>query len=94
MPSSILVGLPACSHDDSMLTSPAQSIELGTLYLRELLDKFDKNPKLKIAFDALTPGRQRGYLLHFSDAKKSETRARRIKKYEQDILSGKGMHDQ
>jgi uncharacterized protein YdeI (YjbR/CyaY-like superfamily) len=60
---------------------------------KELLDRFDKIPKLKIAFDALTPGRQRGYLLHFSDAKRPETRARRIEKYEQDILSGKGMHD-
>jgi uncharacterized protein YdeI (YjbR/CyaY-like superfamily) len=60
---------------------------------QELLDQFDKKPKLKTAFNALTPGRQRGYLLHFSAAKKSETRARRIEKYEQDILSGKGMHD-
>ena len=48
---------------------------------------------LKIAFDKLTPGRQRGYLLHFSSAKQSKTRKERIEKYIPKILDGKGLDD-
>jgi uncharacterized protein YdeI (YjbR/CyaY-like superfamily) len=48
---------------------------------------------LKTAFDELTPGRQRGYILHFSDAKQAKTRAARIEKYRRHILNGKGIHD-
>lgn len=59
----------------------------------ELLQAFEKDPLFKEAFYALTPGRQRGYILHFSQAKQSSTRQNRIEKYRQDILSGKGMHD-
>ena len=59
----------------------------------ELVDAFDDNPDFKNAFDALTPGRQRGYLLHFTDAKKAETRARRIDKWRGAIEQGKGLHD-
>lgn len=50
-------------------------------------------PDLKTAFEALTPGRQRGYLLHFSGAKRTETRIARIEKYLQKILDGKGLDD-
>jgi uncharacterized protein YdeI (YjbR/CyaY-like superfamily) len=53
----------------------------------------DKNRTLKKAFEALTPGRQRGYLLHFSSAKQSKTREARIEKYKQHILDGKGLDD-
>ena len=60
---------------------------------KELIDAFDADPDFKQAFDELTPGRQRGYLLHFTDAKKSETRQRRIEKYHDAIEQGKGMHD-
>ena len=59
----------------------------------ELEIKFQENPGLKAAFYALTPGRQRGYLLHFSQPKQSKTRTARIEKCEEKILAGKGMDD-
>ncbi|TGK20066.1 hypothetical protein EHO61_06035 [Leptospira fluminis] len=59
----------------------------------EFLSKLDENPALKIAFDALTPGRQRAYILHFSAAKQSKTRESRIEKCTQRILDGKGLDD-
>lgn len=59
----------------------------------ELMDAFDENPDLRAAFDALTPGRQRAYNLHFSGAKKSATRAARIAKCTPRILEGKGLND-
>jgi uncharacterized protein YdeI (YjbR/CyaY-like superfamily) len=60
----------------------------------EFQKKLDKNPALKTAFYALTPGRQRGYLLYFSSAKQSKTRESRIEKYSKQILKGKGLEDQ
>jgi uncharacterized protein YdeI (YjbR/CyaY-like superfamily) len=59
----------------------------------EFQNKLDGNTALKTAFDALTPGRQRGYLLYFSSAKQSKTRASRVEKYVQQILNGKGLDD-
>ncbi len=59
----------------------------------ELQKRLDKNRALKTAFNALTPGRQRGYLLYFSDAKQSKTRESRIEKYIPIILEGKGLND-
>ena len=59
----------------------------------ELRAKFAETPALQTAFEALTPGRQRGYVLYFSAAKQSATRTSRIEKYVQHILSGKGIHD-
>ena len=56
--------------------------------------KLDEHPGLKTAFEALTPGRQRGYLLYFSRAKQSKTRASRVEKYMPQILDGKGLDDQ
>lgn len=55
--------------------------------------KLDSMPKLKKAFDALTPGRQRAYLLHFSSAKQSKTRESRVEKAIPQILDGKGLDD-
>ena len=52
-----------------------------------------KNAKLKKAFESLTPGRQRAYLLFFSSAKQSTTRVARIEKCTPDILAGKGLND-
>lgn len=52
-----------------------------------------KNPELKTAFKALTPGRQRGYLLYFSTPKQSKTRVARIEKYTPVILDGRGLND-
>jgi uncharacterized protein YdeI (YjbR/CyaY-like superfamily) len=51
------------------------------------------DPKLKGAFNALTPGRQRGYLLYFSQAKQSKTRIARIEKCIPKIMNGQGIHD-
>lgn len=59
----------------------------------ELENKFVEIPDLKAAFEALTPGRQRAYLLHFSSPKQSKTREARIEKYMVHILNGKGMND-
>ena len=59
----------------------------------ELEAKFKTDAKFKAAFEALTPGRQRGYILHFSGAKQSATRTGRIEKCASRILAGKGMHD-
>lgn len=62
-------------------------------YPEELLQRFEEDPELQAAFAALTPGRQRGYLLHFAQAKQSRTRSARIGKHAPRILAGKGMHD-
>jgi uncharacterized protein YdeI (YjbR/CyaY-like superfamily) len=59
----------------------------------ELQKKFEAKPALKTAFHALTPGRQRGYLLYFSAAKQSQTREARIVKCMPQILKGKGLND-
>ena len=60
----------------------------------EFQNKLDKNRALKTAFKALTPGRQRGYLLYFSAPTQSKTRESRIKKCMQQILRGKGLNDE
>ncbi len=59
----------------------------------EFIDKLEEVPGLQDAFEALTPGRQRGYLLYFSKAKQSKTRVSRIEKYVPHILDGKGIND-
>lgn len=59
----------------------------------EFKTKLDEIPALKTAFEALTPGRQRAYLLYFSSPKQSNTRAARIEKYMPQILNGKGLND-
>jgi len=59
----------------------------------ELLQKFSEHPGFESAFYALTPGRQRGYLIHFSGAKQSPTRLSRIEKCIPKIFAGKGMMD-
>ncbi len=59
----------------------------------EFQNKLNENPVLKTAFDALTPGRQRAYLLYFAAPKQSKTRESRIEKYMKPILNGKGLND-
>ena len=59
----------------------------------EFQKKLEKNKSLKTAFYALTPGRQRGYLLYFASAKQNKTREARIEKYTKQILKGKGLED-
>ncbi|MDA0223037.1 MAG: DUF1801 domain-containing protein [Rhodobacterales bacterium] len=63
------------------------------VFPQELLDRFDENPDLKAAFDALAPGRQRGYNLYFFGAKQSKTKQSRIAKSMPRILAGKGLTD-
>lgn len=59
----------------------------------EFKNKLDEMPILKTAFDALTPGRQRAYLLYFAAPKQSKTREARVDKYIPQILDGKGLND-
>ena len=61
---------------------------------KEFQKKLDKKPALKTAFYALTPGRQRAYILYFSAPKQSKTRESRVEKSMQQILNGKGLDDQ
>ena len=62
-------------------------------YPAELVDRLDGDPEFRTAFEALTPGRQRGWVLHFSQPKQSATKTSRIDKAAPRILAGKGMHD-
>ncbi len=62
-------------------------------YPEALLAAFEQDPELQAAFEALTPGRQRGYVLHISDARQEATRRARIAKWRDPILEGRGMHD-
>ena len=59
----------------------------------EFQNKLDEIPALKTAFDALTPGRQRGYILYFSAPKQAKTRESRVEKCMQQLLNGKGLND-
>jgi uncharacterized protein YdeI (YjbR/CyaY-like superfamily) len=59
----------------------------------EFQQKLDTMPELKLAFEALTPGRQRGYLLHFGQPKQAKTREARVEKSIEAILNGKGLDD-
>lgn len=59
----------------------------------EFLKRLDDDPELAEAFDALTPGRQKGYLLHFAGAKQSATRTARVEKHAPRILQGLGLDD-
>lgn len=59
----------------------------------ELITKLEETPGLQDAFEALTPGRQRAYLLYFSAPKQVKTREARIEKYVEQILAGKGLND-
>lgn len=62
-------------------------------YCEELQCKIDSDDVFKTAFEALTPGRQRGYNLHFSQAKQAKTRITRIENCTSKILQGKGFND-
>jgi uncharacterized protein YdeI (YjbR/CyaY-like superfamily) len=64
------------------------------IFPEEFQKKLVKNPALKTAFNALTPGRQRAYNLYFSAPKQSKTRESRVEKCMRQILNGKGLNDQ
>jgi hypothetical protein len=81
---------------ESILTEADASTKVEvapTIVVEELNTIFKKNTLLKKAFESLTPGRQRGYLIFFSGAKQSETRIARIEKYTNQIMCGKGLTD-
>jgi uncharacterized protein YdeI (YjbR/CyaY-like superfamily) len=63
------------------------------IIVEELNSIFKKNTTFQKAFESLTPGRQRGYLIYFSGAKQAETRIARIEKYTKQIMCGKGLTD-
>jgi len=73
--------------------TPIKSEAAHAIVVEELNTVFKKDPALKKAFESLTPGRQRGYLIFFSAAKQPETRFARIEKYTKQILCGKGITD-
>jgi uncharacterized protein YdeI (YjbR/CyaY-like superfamily) len=73
--------------------TPIKSEAAPAIVVEELNAVFKKNTPLKKAFESLTPGRQRGYLIFFSGAKQPETRYARIEKYTHQILCGKGLTD-
>lgn len=94
------------AHEDVIKACVEEAIELERAGLKvklkaisehprpdELEAKFKQNSELKKAFESLTPGRQRAYLLYFSQPKQSKTRVSRIEKCEQRILEGKGLRD-
>jgi uncharacterized protein YdeI (YjbR/CyaY-like superfamily) len=60
----------------------------------EFQNKLNKNRALRTAWDGLTPGRQRGYIFYFSQAKLPKTREARVEKYVKQILNGKGLEDE
>ena len=62
-------------------------------YPAELDERLEADPELKAAFDALTPGRRRGYVLHFSQPKQSGTRVARIERCKARIFAGKGFNE-
>ena len=86
-----------CIHEAIELEKAGLKVELKTTKEFEMPEEFKSKlkevPALKKAFTALTPGRQRGYLLHFSSAKQSKTREARIEKCMERILEGKGLDD-
>ena len=85
----------ACVREAIEIEKAGLRVEQATdlEYPEELIGRFDDDPDFQAAFDRLTPGRQRGYVLHFSGARQSRTRAARIEKHRRRILDGKGLHD-
>ncbi|MBL0330864.1 MAG: YdeI/OmpD-associated family protein [Bacteroidetes bacterium] len=89
--------LKAYIHEAIEVEKAGLKVELKTTEEFNMPEEFEKKlsktPALKKAFYALTPGRQRGYLLFFSSAKQTKTREARIEKCIPDILIGKGLND-
>lgn len=89
--------LKAYIRDAIRVEASGVKVKLKTIAERtipaELKKAFAARPAFKTAFRALTPGRQRAYLFHFSGAKQSQTRAARIAKWMPHVLKGKGLQD-
>ena len=82
----------AVANEEAGLEIPFQPVEQETVP-EEFQAVLDENPSIEEAFRSLTPGRQRAYLLYFSDAKQSKTRIARIEKFLPRILERKGLQD-
>ncbi|MEO7176316.1 MAG: YdeI/OmpD-associated family protein [Saprospiraceae bacterium] len=82
----------ACELEEAGVKVPMKKTKEFTIP-EEFEEKLKDMPALKKAFEELTPGRQRGYLLYFGSAKQSKTRIDRIEKYTSQILEGKGLED-
>jgi len=89
--------LKACIFEAIEVEKAGLKVPLKKTKEFDMPEEFEKelqqNPELKRAFKALTPGRQRGYLLYFSAPKQSKTRVSRIEKYTPVILDGRGLND-
>jgi len=89
--------IKACIHEAIEIEKAGLKVEFKKTNEFKMADEFkyklDRIPALKEAFEALTPGRQRNYLLFFSSAKQAKTREERIETYIPQILAGKGMND-
>ncbi len=85
------------AYIDEAIDVEEAGLEVGPppdlLLVAELRRGLSQDPKLKAAFESLTPGRQREYNLYFSGAKQAKTRAARIEKYAHKIMDGKGFRD-
>jgi len=82
----------AVELEESGVKAPLKTVAEFTMP-EEFQAELDRNPALRAAFYELTPGRQRGYLLHFAAPKQSKTRVSRVEKYIAHILDGKGLDD-
>jgi uncharacterized protein YdeI (YjbR/CyaY-like superfamily) len=89
--------IKACIHEAVEVEKAGRKVALKKTSAFEMAEEFalklKASPALKKAFHALTPGRQRGYLLYFAAAKQSKTRAARIEKNVERIMAGKGLLD-
>jgi uncharacterized protein YdeI (YjbR/CyaY-like superfamily) len=89
--------LKACIYDAIEVEKAGLKVKLKKIadftIPEEFQNKLNKNPALKKAFTALTPGRQRAYIFYFSQPKQSKTKESRVEKCIPDILAGKGLND-
>jgi uncharacterized protein YdeI (YjbR/CyaY-like superfamily) len=87
----------ACLSDAIAVQKSGAKVRMKTVAQFDVPEEFQKrldaDPKLAEAFRALTPGRQKGYLLHFAGAKQSATRVARVDKHSPRILQGLGFND-
>lgn len=81
----------ACGYAEAGLTEPPDTRELAMP--AELVEALAADPELSQAWDALTPGRRKGYLLNLDSAKRAQTRHDRIEKFRPKIMAGKGPMD-
>jgi uncharacterized protein YdeI (YjbR/CyaY-like superfamily) len=90
--------LKACIHEAIDVEKAGLKVQFKPIsehnIPEELQRKLDDDPAFNSAFNALTPGRQRGYLIYFSQPKQSKTRESRIEKYMPQIFNGIGIHDE